>query len=166
MASLFQQAQQLAQNAQALGGEATQQFQATVAAEGNNRSRVAEILARSQAAATALRAAQGSETHQSTTVTRVEPQAQQGPPTARMGNAAQSSADPAFVALYTAKCLRCHGGEKTDGGFDVRRYSAMSLKDKVEGVIPRLMLPKGDEKHMPKGGEPLSPDEIKLFLTN
>lgn len=166
MASLFQQAAQLAQNAQALGGEAAQQFQASVSKEGENRSRVAEILARSQAAATALRAAQGSESHQSTTITRVEPQPQQGPPTARMGNANQQQADPAFVKLATEKCLRCHGGDKTEGGFDIRRYGQMSLKDKVEGVIPRLMLGKSEEKHMPKGGEPLTPDELRLFLTN
>ena len=171
ISTLYQQAAQLAQNAQALGGEAAQQFQASVSREGESRSRVAEILARAQAAAHALRAAQGSESHQSTMITRVEPQAQQGPPTARLGNAQQPQADPAFVKLATTACLRCHDsrkqdGNKFDGGFDIRAYSAMSLKEKVERVIPRLLLPKGDEKHMPKGGEPLTSDEIKLFLAN
>ena len=174
ISTLYQQAAQLAQNAQALGGEAAQQFQASVSREGENRSRVAEILARSQAAATALRAAQGSESHQSMSITRVEPQgppADQGPPRARLGNANQPPADPAFVKLASETCLRCHDSTKQDGNkfegrFDLRAYPTMSLKEKVEKVIPRLMLPESDEKHMPKGGKSLNPAEIRLFLSN
>lgn len=172
--TLFQQAAQLAQNAQALGGEATKQFQSSVALEGGNRARVAEILARSQAAAETLRAAQGSESHTTTQgqTFRIEPQQ----PQPQVQPPQQGGAQPrveggggtnfaAFVQLATAKCLRCHGGEKTEGKFDIRQYANIPVRDKVEKVWPRLTTTDKD-KIMPKGGAPLTTEELKLFFAN
>ncbi len=179
-ASLFQQAQQLATNAQALGGEATKQFQANVAQDGQNRQRTAEALARGLAAAEALRAAQGSESHQSSSETRysnqppADPQQgqQQGPPPPAAQPRQQGAApqmDPAFVALASSKCLKCHdgtkaNGNKLEGGFDFQQWQRLSVKDKIEKVLPRLTAT--DDKRMPRGGEPLTPAEIRLFLGN
>jgi len=160
---LFQQAQRLAQNAQSLGGQATQEFQAAITQEGNNRSRVAEILAKAQAAAEALKAAEGtgSRTTTSTTTFGVgqeqrtpgQQQSQQGP-----------AISPDFAALATAKCLKCHGPDKKEGKFDVREYTQLSTADKAK-VWERIMSP-DKTKRMPKDGDPLTPEEKKIFFVN
>ena len=170
--TLFQQAQRLAQNAQALGGQATQDFQQAVSLEGNNRSRVAEILARGQAATQALSAAQGSgsTTTQTTTNFRIEPgkqpqvqgqiEQQQQPGAAR----ANVQISPEFAGLASQKCLKCHGGEKTEGKFDVREYPAMSPKDKQR--VWSVLLTSDKEHRMPKGANPLTPEEMMIFFRN
>lgn len=187
-ASLYLQAQQLAQNAQALGGEATKQFQSNVAQDSQNRTRMAEALARGLAASEALRAAQGSESHQSSSTTtfqsgqgvqqqqQMPPQGndQQGAPQQQTQPRLQGAArqpSPAFVVLATKSCLKCHDGSKADGnklegGFAIQSYSAMPLKDKMERVFPRLITGTDDKPRMPKGHEPLTPEELKLFLEN
>jgi hypothetical protein len=168
--TLFAQAERLATNAQALGGQATQQFQQTVQQEGGNRARVAEALARGQAAATALRAAQGSETHQSQTTTRygtgIDQQAPPEPQSQRQGATAPSGQmDPAWIKLATEKCLDCHGEKKMESKFDVRKYGTMSLAERAKRVWPRINPEAADDKRMPKDHPPLTPEEYRLFIS-
>lgn len=174
----LQQASRLVQNAQALGGEATKQFQETVAQDGTNRARVAEYLAKAQAAATALRAAEGNSSRTTETITRFGNQQgnQQGPqpgqpmPPAENGasnrGATAPQTDPAFVKLATERCIKCHGPDKQEGKFDIRQYPALSIKDKAALVWPRLVASKEDKEHMPKEGPSLTPEELKLFFSN
>jgi hypothetical protein len=159
----FQEANRLAMNAQTLGGQATQQFQQTVATEGNNRARVAEILARAQAASEALKAAQPApQQTETSSAIKIEQQTEQGQG-ARSAGRGQTA--EAFVKLATDRCLRCHGPDKQEGKFDVRGYQQMSLAEKAKRVWPRLTHP-DENKRMPREGKALAPEELLTFYGN
>lgn len=178
--TLFQQAQRLAQNAQTLGSQATQDFQTAVSQEGNNRSRVAEILAKGQAASQALQSAQGNGITTTSTTTQfkidngkqIQSTTNQTVPRQQQTQAAsatqqgQARITPEFAQLATIKCLKCHGADKNkiEGKFDVRNYPDMSVSDK-EKVWQRLMT-KDEGQLMPKGGPPLTAEEKRVFFTN
>lgn len=57
------------------------------------------------------------------------------------------------------KCAACHFGTKLEGGFDVSTFPAMNA-DQSAKVLARLLMPKANPKHMPKDGDPLSPEEF------
>jgi len=178
MNTLFQQAERLASNSQTLAGQATQQFQASITQEGSNRARVAEALARGQAAAQALKAADspGSRETTSSTAFRIEQgsgdrsqesgvRSQGAQPRVESQEGEGTALQQAFVQLATSKCLRCHGEDKQEGKFDVRKYPQMSLEEKARRVWPRLTHP-DEAKKMPKEGKPLSAEELRIFYNN
>jgi len=186
MNSRFQEANRLAQNAQTLGGQAVQGFQQAVTSEGNNRSRVAEILAQGQIAAQAIQAARPyPQASSSTTITQQSTgsaitQGRLGGDGPRMpyangnGNGSgsiqpqQSRDAPGEVSIIpfeqvAQRCIQCHGSNKQEGGFNILNYPAMSAKEKAERVWPRLTHPDKD-KRMPKNGPALTPDEVVSII--
>lgn len=62
-----------------------------------------------------------------------------------------------------SRCVSCHSGGKTDGGFDVTLFHKLA-PEKQANAIARLVLPKSDPKHMPKGADPISPGELKAWV--
>ena len=77
--------------------------------------------------------------------------------------------------ILSESCAKCHGEKRASG--KMRLHTAAALKEKWDadkGLITagkpqeselykRLVLPKGDKKLMPKGGEPLAKEKIDLI---
>lgn len=177
---LYQQAARLTQNAQTLAGQAHGDFSDLVGREGSNRARVAEILAKSQAAAAALTAANPQpSTHTESRVfsfravqgdggdlqlVPVDPgQAPQGVPGAMPRAEGGNGAD--FAALLQSRCAECHAGNTVKGGFDIRSYATLSPKDKAARVWSRLTTT-NVEKRMPLGKPALTAEELRLFFSH
>ncbi len=172
---LYQQANRLAASAQASGAAATKDFASLVSQEGDNRARVAEILAKGQVTQEYLRALNGPPTSTTKTATftvgagpdgqiQVQPVPGQQPmqPTA-------SAFDLKAWQSSAARCLTCHSGKRTEGGFDVTQYPSLTPEQKLS-VFGRLVHP-DDAKRMPRGtdgkaGPRLSPGELRLWLSN
>jgi len=188
MNTLYQQAGRLTEGAQQLAGQAGTQFNQAVANEGNNRSRVAEILAYGQARKMALDSSHPQiapeERTQEHREDRIETQGQgqgqvqqqgQGQGQAQSlgpdGRAAVTMprADGAVTwpAVAVERCASCHGGGKKEGGFEIAAYEKMTPDAKAR-VWARLTSPDPD-KRMPRAkdgsaGKPLTPAEFKLFV--
>ena len=180
---LYQQAARLTQNAQTLAGQATTDFSDLVGREGGSRARVAEILAKAQAAQMALQAANAQpsqQVEQRTFTFRLEqgadgqlnvvPQPPVAPPGPGVAPNAQAPVVPpaqngdAFQRLAVTKCASCHSGADKKGGFDISSYPGMDNKSKMK-VWGRL-LHSDPTKRMPQGAEPLTPAEVQLFLSH
>lgn len=176
--ALFQQSSRLAENAQTLGGQATQGFQETIAKEGDNRARIAEILAQAQAAKVALDAAKPQasshvEEKSSLTVQQQQQQQEQGSGQGGGPVAGAAGMNPNWVTLAGNKCASCHSAKAQGGvrgGFDIAQYPQMSPDKKLK-VWARLTT-SDPAKRMPLAadgkspGVPLTADEIKLFVAN
>jgi hypothetical protein len=77
--------------------------------------------------------------------------------------------------ILTESCAKCHGEKRASG--KMRLHTAAALKEKWDadkGLIvagnpdkselyERLLLPKDDKKHMPKGGDSLPKDKLDLI---
>lgn len=192
--TLYQQAARLTQNAQSLAGQAQGDFSSLVQQEGGNRSRVAEILAKAQAAAAALKAAEAApgvhvESRASATVSGASgttttegspievqpgaaPQQQYSQPQAQQAPQAQQYGQPqarAFADLLQNRCASCHSGKDPAGKLTLtpETYGQMSLSDKARVVWPRLTHP-DPHKRMPRGdkAQPLSPEELRMFYNH
>jgi hypothetical protein len=188
--TLYQQAARLAQNSQALAGQATGDFSSLVQQEGGNRSRVAEILAKAQAASAALRAAEAAPsahvtTSASASVTgssagvdttpEVQPSVsagqQQGYSQAAPQQGYAGQAQQAFGALLQNRCTGCHGGSDPAGKLTLtpQSYAQMSLSDKARLIWPRLTH-HDPQKRMPRSKDgkatTLTPEELRLFYMN
>lgn len=167
-AQLFQQAAQLAQQAQKLGGDATGSFHSLVGQEGGNRAKVAEILAKGQQAQQildALRAAPSTETKGFNF--KISPVGIQ---------AVDAGVDPTvkqklstdFTALINNKCAKCHSGDNVKANFDITKWSSFSpddrnkIMDRLTTDDPKKLMPRGDDGV----GHRLLGDELKLFLLN
>lgn len=188
--TLYQQAARLAQNSQALAGQATGDFSSLVQQDSTARGRVAEILARAQAAAATYRAtepppsahvttsASASVTGSSTgvdTAPEVQPTVsaqaapQQGYAQGQQGYAAQSQ--QAFATLVQNRCTGCHGGSDPAGKLTLtpQSYAQMSLADKARLIWPRLTH-HDPQKRMPRSKDgkaaTLTPEELRLFYLN
>jgi hypothetical protein len=181
--ALFQQSSRLAENAQTLGGQATQGFQENIAREGDNRARVAEILAQAQAAKTALDAAKPQASSRTETTSQLTMQQQGGQQGAAQGQVQDQSgvgqaapavgASAAWVGLASNKCASCHSAKAQGGirgGFDVSQYPQMS-PDKKQKVWARILHP-DPAKRMPLAADGKSPgtaltaDEVRIFVSN
>lgn len=174
LSTLYQMANQLAFNAQTLGGQATGDFQKLVQQEGTARSNLAQrlaerdiLIARGQTAVAILNALQSpggvSTNNYSITIS---------PKTGVQTNSSKATpADKAAVwkawQASATKCAACHAGAKSQGGFVVDDYPGLANNLK-EVVIARLTTP--DLKlRMPRkpdgtAGEPLPQDEVKAWL--
>lgn len=170
--TLYQQAARLTQNAQTLAGQATTDFTDLVGKEGENRARVAEILAQAQAASQALQAAKPQARERTETRVfsfRTEADGNGGVKVVPIeGGGEQPIAQPrdaaVFQTLIKTKCASCHSGDKKEGGFDIATYGGLDALKKTK-VWNRLLTPDQD-KRMPKGQPALTADEIRLFVTN
>lgn len=168
LGQLYQQANRLAENAQALAGRATTDFSGLVGQEGSNRAKVAEILAKSQAIREMLQSMEGSGSKTETKIFsyEVKPgpdgkmniQRIEGTPEPRMSDRA------GWETSARTKCFQCHGSGKKEGGFDVQLYPSMSPEQKRH-VIGRLTT-SDPNKRMPKGGPPLSLQELQMWINN
>src|SRR5215471_13121103 len=184
--TLFQQQAKLAENAQSLAGQANQDFGTNVAREGNNRARVAEILAYGQSRKMALDSSHPQIPVEEHREDKIETQGQgqgqvqqqgQGQGQAQSigadGRAAVTMprADGAVTwpAVAIEKCSSCHGNGKKEGGFELVKYEGMAPELKAK-VWARLTTSDVD-KRMPRGkdggpGRPLTPAEFKLFVNH
>ena len=155
LSTLYQQAGRLTERAQSLAGDANTQFQSTVQLEGDNRARVAMILAKAQL----LRAADTPEAH-------VQQKLEV------FGNKPLQGQSPAQIAtslsgLMANKCTKCHSDGNAQGrrtlfpsGVDLTQYASYSVAQKRRTVEVVLA---GD---MPKNGQPLGIDEMGLFYAD
>lgn len=165
---LYNQANRLADQAQQLAGQATLDFHGIVKTEGDNRARVAEIIAKGQAVREALNAANPStlETQSSTTqafrfsVTKSKngtweiQQDEQQP--------AEHITTRQTLEFIKNTCVECHNAQKMGGNIDMTKYVAFN-KEKKDRV--RLAITNPDpKKRMPKGKPHLTPDEMRLFF--
>ncbi len=172
LATLYQQAARLAENSQKLSGQATGDFSALIGQEGQNRAKVAEILAKGQAIQEMLRAMEGTKGAETKTFTfklttgadgKVQMEKVPEP------GVAPEASRKAWEQSAINNCVACHAGGKKEGKFDVTQYPAMSPEEK-RGVIARLVT-MDETKRMPraeggKAGKPLSQAELKLWLEN
>ena len=76
--------------------------------------------------------------------------------------------------IFNENCIACHHDKKKLGGLNMLSPSKINLGGKNGSVITignaykseiykRLILPISNEKHMPKGKDSLTKDEIKLI---
>src|SRR5215831_2264658 len=178
--TLFQQQAKLAENAQSLAGQASQDFGNNVAREGNNRARVAEILAYGQSRKMALDSSHPQIPVEEHREDRIETQGQGQGQVQQQGTGqgqAQSigpdggarvtmpRADGAVTwpAVAIERCSSCHGNGKKEGGFELVQYEGMAPELKAR-VWARLTSSDPD-KRMPRGkdggpGKPLTPAEF------
>lgn len=188
---LYQQANRLTENAQKLSGQATTEFNSLIGAEGHNRARVAEILAKGQAAQEVLRAMDGSSAKIETKTYSFKvvpgpdgkPQMQKvnGDAPQQMqrvnGDQPQPQIQPQngqdtsqlWQAAAKNRCASCHGGAKKEGGFDISLYPTMTPEQKLK-VVSRILTTE-EAKRMPRNpdGTPSSRlpiEEIQLWLMN
>lgn len=165
LSALYQQAGQLTQQAQVLGGQANTNFQTLVGQEGGNRARVAEILARGQMAHQVLQALQAPGEQKGFTfrfksggqVERIaEPNVDQE---VYKGNGA------AFASVFAANCAQCHSGANPKGKFTAEAYIAapLDVKQKVWALLttddPKIMMP-------PPPNKRLTPEGLRAFIFN
>ena len=177
---LYAQANKLAQNAQALGGQATTEFRDLVGAAGTNQSRVAEILARARAAEIALRATEPQSSVRVETSER-ETASDGGESTTRESNRSsissgqqQLNATPAEIhnawkqSVELSGCLSCHSGATKKGGFDVTLYPTFN-REQRQKVLSRLVTD-DETKRMPRtkdgnAGRRLTDEELAIWAS-
>lgn len=161
---LYQQASRLAENAQRMGAQATTEFQGLVTQEGTNRARVAEILARGQAAQEALRAAEGSSARivEKSSSVKVVPKGQVPfmPPVT-------DAMPPEWAPHAQEQCGSCHMGAEKKGGFDLSDFPTMSAEQRLS-VVARLIT-SDPAKMMPRStdggpGHRLTAEQLRLWI--
>jgi hypothetical protein len=176
---LFQQAARLAQGAQTLSGQATTDFQSSISQMGNNQSKVAEILAKGQAAAAAFQGLQPSGQYSQSTKVDLDSRPKipdwKGAPDISGGTGGPSSLNnpggsglPSLQELAGAwkqsaeqHCAGCHGTKVQEGKFNVWNVTKMDLSQRLV-VLSRIH--SHDEKmRMPKGKAPLGEQELKMW---
>lgn len=190
LSTLYQQAARLAEQAQGLSGQATAEFGQLIAREGDNRARVAEILAKGQAVAEYMKALGGSGGKVEIKGTAFKlgpgekPIAPMPPPANGNGGEPEKAKTPddgpaapadvqavrkAWEHSASTKCFGCHGANgRKDGKFDVQTFPSLSRPVRLSIVTGRLLT--ADEgKRMPRaeGGKaaaPLAPAEVALWM--
>jgi mono/diheme cytochrome c family protein len=65
--------------------------------------------------------------------------------------------NPALAALIQDRCVSCHGPSKAEGGLNFSNVAASDVK------VWQAAFRKSATGEMPKGGEPLTDDELDLF---
>lgn len=76
------------------------------------------------------------------------------------GSSQQPDKFAAVHSVIDSRCIKCHGGEKTEGGLDLSDYSALSREQRWK-IVDRVT--RDDDKRMPPGGE-LPTVEMSAFL--
>lgn len=165
---LFQMANQQTINSQALTDKAQTGFAELVGKEGQNKLRIAEIIAKGQMVASIMKSLEG------------PPSAiQQGfefritPKGFEVNN---DKVDPALKQQFQTQlkntvnksCAECHSAKVKKGGVDMTQYHTFSAEQKA--VVLQRITSQDPSKRMPlsaKGpGEPLPPEIVRLFAIN
>lgn len=172
----YQQASRLTENAQQLAGQAHADTIDAFNAAGRNQARVAEILARGEAARNALEGTKPPPeatviTKGSTTVVGPAPvpptqpvPRQPAPPLTfpRMPHAEdQQQADPTLGV--TASCVSCHGASSPKAGLSLLTTEHLTSKQRQE-ALTRIFLPLEHPNHMPPRGKPQPSPAQRLEL--
>lgn len=165
MNTLYQQAARNTQSAQSLGAQANTEFSGLVSQAGDNQARVAEILAKAQAAKIALDAANPQSSK--TTQTQVSVTGTSAAP-----NTVSSAGDDSALFLKNVAvplCASCHSGGTVKGGFDVTQYPSLPLDKKV--IVWGRLFDHDPARRMPKGkdlgpGAPLTGEQLRQFVTH
>ncbi len=174
---LYQQANRLAENAQRLSGQATQDFGLLVKEEGGNRARVAEILARAEAVRQFMSTIDGPPKTVTETKTfefksdtvQVGPAAggvPAGDPNYLKVNPQATGRKAQFEAVWKARCASCHTGTAAKAKFTLETYYKMTADEKLK--VWQLLVTKDKDRVMPRTasggpGELLTQDEVRLF---
>lgn len=169
---LYQQAAQLANGTQQATNAAIAGHQSLVAQDGSNRAKVAEIIAKGQAAAQAFKALQGPNSVQtqvnvSGVTAGVPGVPYEAPQKSFMPSTEAAERLQTFQGLVSNKCAACHSGNVKKGGFDISGYLSFSPEQK-QAVFQRLITPDA-KAMMPRAadggpGQRLSVAEMQLFL--
>jgi hypothetical protein len=146
---LYQQAAQLALGAQRLSGDATNGFQGLVGQEGQNRARVAEILAKRDLAVAMLQALNTPSA--SGFKFSIEPTGDIRRDDSKM-TAEQIKRLEVVRTQSAQKCAVCHNAQVKKGGFDVATYATLSDDDKL--VVLRRLTTNDDKTRMPRKATP------------
>lgn len=168
--ALYLQASQLTRGAQQLAGQANTEFTGLVSQAGTNQARIAEILARAEAAGRVLRDLEMPRTTITNTSNSWENSTGGGPlmppPNGPNGN---GDGNPALRQVLQTKCASCHNATTRNGGFQASDYFGMSPEQK--GYVISLLTTNDVNKRMPRIpdgtrlGRPgaLFLEEIELF---
>lgn len=142
--ALYEQAIRLAKDSQSYGAAATANAQGLVRELGNNRARVAEILANAQSArekaAAYLLRSQSSSRGSTTTTGNLSP----------------------LATVIKNTCVRCHNSEKSSGGLNLIDLGKIT-SEQGAAILDRITTT-DKTKLMPKGGPPLSVTDRLLFF--
>jgi mono/diheme cytochrome c family protein len=91
--------------------------------------------------------------------------------------AGRAAAEPVDFAkqiepIFAARCVKCHGAERPqarlrlDSAAEIGKFAKKTLlvagKPEESTLFVRISLPANDRKRMPKGGDPLSAEDIAL----
>lgn len=168
---LFQMSAQLTASAQKLAGDANSQFSGIVSQEGNNKARVAELLAKGAIMAQMLQALQAPPPAKVEGLSfRIEPGGKVTKDDAKVTASDKEKLRDMLGSLLAEKCSSCHYGKTIKSNFDIATYFEMSLEEKQKRVFPRIFT--NDTKlMMPRNadggpGTPLTDSERQLFLMN
>lgn len=170
---IYQQAAQLTQQAQTLGGQANTQFQALVGQAGSDKARLAEILAKGQVATQVIQALAAPSTLQTSSFKfSISPTGMIQRDDSGVDQPTKTAIDVAWQQVAGQRCAACHDpakvqGGKPKGGFDITKYPAMTIEEKnaVWGAITN----QDAKKRMPLAadggpGVPLTQEELKTFV--
>lgn len=171
---------QLTQGAQAAASQANTETNTVVTELGKNAARVAEVLARGQAAAEALRAARAQpSTSSTTTITGTGAAASVGgsgvgqipaaPAAPATGGGSEMSQAEFLASVVTPACAGCHGGAKPQADFDiVKAWPGLTPQQKA--VVYERLFTRDPEKHMPRTSDgksgTLTQDQLKAFVSH
>ena len=187
---LYNQANNLAQNSQALAAQATGDFSALVQNADVHRSEIARIIARGNAAAQVLELLRDRPEETRTHVefllkqdptgnwrvtprqlddpTGVTPTKLVPPEPPDMGQTGLTDEDRTrLFGIIQTSCIQCHGPQKQESGLDMTQFLAFNQVRQRE-IVARLVTD-DPEKQMPRGpggvpGKRLSFPEIALFF--
>ena len=159
--TLYQAAARTTQNAQSLAGQAHTEFSSLVQQAGDNQARVAEILAKAQAAAIALNAANPQPSTRTVETIQNNGAVQSGgfQSGAIQQNAQQASSTEAEFLANPAKvqdCLQCHGDQNPKGNFRIASWPRLApavkskyLEERVYGQDVNKLMPRDSSgKHV------------------
>lgn len=158
---LYQQAGKLTQNAQQLAGQANGDFSALVNQAGSNYARAAEIIARGEAAAMALKS---TESNSARIIQQSKSYAIEGNQ-GNQGNQGNRRVEKRTIAI-NHYCVKCHGGQKPVKDLDMTQYEnfTQEQKDLIWGHLisndPALLMPR---ETMDGPGKKLPGDVLELF---
>lgn len=166
---LYLQAAQLTAGAQKLAGDANTQFGSLVSQEGNNRARIADILAKGAFIQQVMQTLQAPAPMEVKNLTfSIQP----GGKLVKDDSKVTSSDKDKLAQLWgdsaSTYCSNCHYGTTKKAGWSIEDYPNMSQDDKQKRVWPRLVTQ--DEKlRMPRNADgsaapALSNTEIQKWL--
>lgn len=176
---LYNQANNLARNAQSLSSEATGDFSALVFQEGRRQEEIAKIIARGRVAAQVLQLLQDPRAELKVDQWRLQRRGEGGDWEVVPGTKTPLPTEPnddeimlnqeqkvKLFGIVTNNCLACHSADKKKAGLDMTRF--LSFDKLTRQRIVKTLTAENPDDRMPKAeggvpGKPLSKEEIDLF---